>query len=849
MLEPITRPEQTTIQVVPQPCVLVALSICLGIITDRVLDFSWWVYAIVGFGCCVVWGFSFRKQSLVISGQALLLAWASLAGFWHHSQWNWYPETNVQTICHSEPKLVCVQVRLSGEPRHVAVEAQDVLSPFPATAKIQFTADLQKVRDKDRWREISGEIELVLHQGRTDLRCGDTVKLFGRLSTCDSTRNPGQFDFRELYRSRRRLSRIHVYQNEAVAKVGEGSHVSLVRLRSRIRRQLDAQVWSYLSPEQAGMASAILLGNREQLNSQRRERFLLTGTVHLLAISGLHIGILAGVFFMFFRVGLLSRSTALLCTIAFVMFFAWLVEFRPPVVRASILIGMFCMARLCGREGFSFNLLALAGAVVLAANPMDLFQIGPQLSFLAVASLIFCRRWTEPVVEEDPLQRLINKTRSGPVRTMRWLKQKTMLACKMSALIWLFSMPLVALRFHLVAPVALVANPLLMIPIAFALYAGLGVLVLGWWPAGAAVCGSICDQSLSWIELIVEGSQEVAFGHFWPSGPSELAVLCFYLLVFAFLVYLPTRVPGRWICTLGLIWLVAGWVVPDWYQMRQEQNRDSVEVLFVDTGHGGSTLIKLPSGQVTVYDAGSLASTNYGVENISAVLWNEGVKHIHALVISHADIDHFNAVVDLSRRFSIGVVYLSPFTAESDATAVKFLFSELRQNGVEIRQLTGGKQLRIRSEDVAINVLGPPAHGTFTSDNSESLVLSIEAYGKRLLLPGDLEGPGLSRLLKLPSKQYDVVLAPHHGSRNSDPVEFGRWAQPDHVVISASSRRIHWQTVEQFQRSGCSVWITGRDGAIRCTFDEGPVRLQKWIRESSNSASYYSNRGFENLAR
>lgn len=831
-------------QVQSQPCVLLFGAVCLGVICDRTLDVPVWSYVFAGLVVCLVWYWSFRKRKFVLSSFALLLAWASLAGVWHHYHWNWYPASDIQTVTQAHPVLVCAQVKLVGEPRRIATKKVDVLNPIPAKAQIRIKAEVKRIRDGQNWKEVTGQIELVIYQSDTALSCGDCVTVLGRMNSSDSTRNPGQFDFRRFQRSQRQLTRIHVYQAEAVVKLDDAASWSVAWLRSGFRRRLDCQIWDQLSEQHAGFASAILLGNREQLSSQRRELFLLTGTVHLLAISGLHLGVLAGVFFVLFRFGLIGRCTALLCTMVFVAFFAWLVEFRPPILRASILILLFCAARLRGRDGFSFNLLALAGLMVLAINPSDLFQIGPQLSFLAVATIIFSRPWTEVKVEQDPLKRLINNTRSLPVRTMKWLGQKSLLACKISALIWVVSMPLVAFHFHLVAPVALVLNPLLMVPVTVALYSGLGVLVFAWWPWAANCCAWICDQSLGGIEWMVILGQKIPCGHFWTSGPQRYSIGLFYLLILFLVVYPPIRLPGRWICTIGLVWVVFAWIGPTVYQDQREWQRDDVEVLIVDTGHGGGVVLRLPHGKTMVYDAGNLTSAEYGVANISSVLWSRQVQHIDALVISHADIDHFNSAVELSQRFSIGVVYISPAMQASDSTGVDYLLRQFHERGIEVRILFDGNQFLTGSKDVKILVLGPPFHGTLGNDNSDSLVLSIEAYGKRMLLPGDLEGPGLARLLSLPAQKFDVVMAPHHGSLNSDPAAFSRWAKPEHVVISANGQRVCEQALAEFRNQGCKVWVTGYDGAIHCRLNEGAVSVQKWIRKQPTSAEYYDDRGF-----
>ena len=623
----------------------------------------------------------------------------------------------------------------------------------------------------------------------------------------------------------------------------------MFRLRSKLRKRLNALIWQHVDEKRAPFAAAILLGNREQLTSVQRERFLKTGTVHLLAISGLHIGILAALFFLLYRVGLMRRATALLCTIVFVIFYAWLVEFRPPVLRASILIVLFSIARLKGKNGLSYNLLALAGLIVLAFNPSDLFQIGPQFSFLAVTTLIFCRSWIYPGPEQDPLKRLIANTRGTPVRIVRWVGRNAWTTFKVSAVIWLAAVPLVAFHFHLVVPVSLLLNPLVMIPIAIGLYSGLGVLVFGWFWSGAAnFFGQVCGSSLGLIDMMIERGEVVPGGHFWASGPDAWAVVLFYSGLFLLVTQSWAKLNGRWTMAIVCAWTAFAWVLPNWNAAtngsvsRGREPNTELCCTFVDTGHGCSVVLQLPGHQTILYDAGCLGSANYGMVNISGVLWDQKINHIDALVISHADVDHFNSAVELCHRFSIGVVYVSPMMLTSDSEAVHLFLREIRSVGVEVREIFGGKRLKLDTDEIEIFVLGPPSSGNGGNDNSNSVVLLIEAFSKRILLPGDLEDEGLQELLDSPSIDCDLVMAPHHGSPNSHPREFAEWARPEEVVISSSVRRLKRASVEAFEEAGSRVWITGRDGAVRCILSDDGLEISKWIHgcySISQTASFF----------
>lgn len=829
-----------------QPLVLIVAAVCGGMIVDRVIDFPMMLYLAAGGVALAIWLVLYRFGCFKTSSWVLLLAWASLAGLWHQGQWNWFPADDLQAYAHPDSTLVCAKVKIRSEPRIVAAKATNVLNPIPPKERTLYLSHVIAIRQGRTWIPVSGAAELIIHERIDHLRCGDEVEVFGRLVAADGPRNPGQNNFRTPCRRDRRLAKLHAFRSEGVVLHGQSSRSILPWARAWLRSKLSEAIERHIPTERSALASAILLGNRDQLNLKRRHEFFLSGTVHLLAISGLHIGILAGVFFMFYRIGLLPRSPALFFTIAFAIFFAWLVEFRPPVLRATVLIVLFCLARILGRNGWSYNLLSLAAIIVLIINPADLFQIGPQLSFLAVGAMVGFQRWTDSARETDPLQRLIDNTR-GPVTRMRkWVCRRIVLAFQVSAMIALVTMPLVALNFHLVAPVGLLLNPLVLLPMAFALYAGLAVLVFGsCWGWAADQAGWICDRSLSMIESLVRLGQEIPGSCFWTSGPNELSVGCFYFLLWLLGIYPPTRVSGRWLLTSFLIWLVVGWVGPDWLKTQSSRSSTTLEVFFVDSGHGGSVLLKLPRGQAVVFDAGCLGSAEYGAANISAVLWHQHVMHIDALIISHADVDHFNSAVELVRRFSVGVVYLSPMMQKSTSEAVQCFLQELEIQEIEVRNLVSGKRLVIDSKNVSMNVHAPPIQGVGETDNSNSIVLSIEAMGKKILLTGDLEGPGLTRLLSIPLGDFDVVMAPHHGSHHSEPEKFVRWANPKHVIVSASRRRIDWRAIETFGEAQRQVWITGRDGAIRCRVSPDGLEVANWIHGDPSGSRYYSQRGFE----
>jgi len=367
------------------------------------------------------------------------------------------------------------------------------------------------------------------------------------------------------------------------------------------------------------------------------------------------------------------------------------------------------------------------------------------------------------------------------------------------------------------------------IPVTLAMYAGMGTLLLGSFVPGAGnVCGIACDKSLEALE------QLITVGRDWPGSYSWLAAppvwwigLCYagLAIAVAFPALLP---PRRWLIALGTMWVAVALLLSGQQTAALPRQPRPLVCHFVAVGHGISTLLELPDGRNLLYDSGRLGSPLSGVRPVSAALWSRGIKHLDAIVISHADADHFNAIPDLLGRFSVGAIYVSPVMFEDLPPAVKELHDSITRAGIPLREIYAGQRLASDSGTL-LEVLHPPRKGVIGSDNANSIVLKIEHAGRRLLLTGDLEPPGLQDVLAEEPLDCDLVLAPHHGSPRSDPGGFADWATPEFVVISGSRSLGDIPTIERvkdsFRIRGAEVLHTAEDGCIRVEVSAGGLAV------------------------
>jgi competence protein ComEC len=563
----------------------------------------------------------------------------------------------------------------------------------------------------------------------------------------------------------------------------------------------------HLSPERAPLAAALLLGSRESLPREESLEFLVTGTIHILSISGLHVGFLSLALFQVLRMLALPRGWSLVAVACCTGLYMTLVRAETPVVRATLLIWLTCLGAALGRRSLAANSLALAAILVLLWHPPELFRIGSQLSFLSTAVLIGASAALPRTNTDDPIERLIERSRSPWERRLHRIGRQAFEMVVTGAAVWGVTAPLVAARFHLVSPVGLVLNPLIAPLVAVAMAWGFLCLVAATVSATlAAACGWACDGTLRCIGVAVSWAAGVPGGYWWVTGPPAWWVAGWYVLLVVTLLVVRREELARirtWM-VVATAWVCVGWTTVAVPRLGYLQHAGmgtlqhvGMRVVVAAMGHGCGIVVRSPTGRCLVYDAGRLGAPAAARRAITAVLWSEGVKRIDTLVISHADTDHFNAVPELLDRFDVGEIVVPPPFLESDSWAVGEVLRLTQAAGIPVRSAAAGDSFaldplcRVRvlhpdggSSDVDTHTVAMA--DAMATDNETSLVLAVESAGRRLLLTGDLEGDALARFIASDPDSCDVLVAPHHGSRTSLPPDIARATAADWVIVSGA---------------------------------------------------------------
>ena len=395
-----------------------------------------------------------------------------------------------------------------------------------------------------------------------------------------------------------------------------------------------------------------------------------------------------------------------------------------------------------------------------------------------------------------------------------------------SAAVWLTTLPIVAANFHIVSPLAIPLNLIIWLPVTVIMLAGGLTILLGLvLPPLAALPAVFCHWGVTALLSLTDDWHHLSGSHFWVAGPPAWWQISFYGLGFGILCTQRKSAAN----VLSRLGFVATMIIPFAHGIYQHAvPRHEVQCTFVAVGHGSAVIVQLPAGQTLLYDSGRLGFPKPAVDAVSHVLWHRRIRHLDAVIVSHADADHYNAIPEIAERFSMGIVYAPPHVLKDDSPGVALLRSEMTRHGIPLKEIVAGSKLKIGG-DVSASVLHPVRTELDGPDNINSVVLSVEYRGQRIILPGDLENPATTALTQAYPGHYQILMAPHHGSLSSSPDEILRWTTPQSVIISASEKDDADQIVARYQSTGATALHLARSGAVVVRFRNDAYRIETFL--------------------
>jgi competence protein ComEC len=729
----------------------------------------------------------------------------------------------------------------------------------PNGQKLILGATHLKIRDREHI--VCGRIQISVGRGEgVDLKRGDRIQVTGRLKRVIGFHNPGGFNYERYMGFKRIWCRMWVPPKRVIL-LDRPVSATVSRRIENSRQTVSDLIDTALIGESRVVLKALVIGDRSGITPRLREVFNRTGIGHLLAISGLHIGIVASVAFIFFK-WLLSYSRFLLhrawagklaaiFTFIPVVIYGVMAGMSPSTQRAVVMVAVFLLAYLAGKIQDAFNTLAVAGVVILAIYPPAIFSISFQLSFAAVGFIILgiSRPWPANPSRIPPRFPVSKKVVS--------LMGGTVLAI-------LGTLPLVMRSFNETSLIGVGVNLLAVPLIGFiAVPAGLlGMFIHPICTTCATICFGVAGFFLDIALTIAHFLADLPFASVKTITPSIIEVAFYYVLVSmgmmlapVFLAYLkglnPRTQPGpATIKPLVAIMLLAGVVAMAdiGYWVYQRYWRSDLRVTIIDVGTASAALVEFPRGPVMLIDGGGFSDNSVfdvGARVVAPVLWRKKIMTVDTMVLSHPNSDHLNGLIYIANYFNVKRLWNNGESVDTDGyrdlTAViakKKIASPAFCNLTKTHNINGAK----------VDILYPPkmflekvSDEHWRDPNNNSLVVKVSMGDVSFLFPGDIEKEAEKELvaLKRDALPSTILIAPHHGSKTSSSAYFLDAVSPETVVIScARAGRYHFPhptVLKRYRTRGYQVLSTGESGAIQMLTDGQKIEIRPNIFFNGNS--------------
>jgi competence protein ComEC len=664
---------------------------------------------------------------------------------------------------------------------------------------------------------------------------GDQVRFRAILRRPTGSLNPGGFDY-GIYLQRQGIDAIAtVTGSEAVRLLESGRAQAWWAIWNQFDRWRSSIRFAALQtlPQPAlGLYVGIIIGDQGYLDSELRDQFMVTGTVHLLSISGSHLGLVALLIFAVVRwtllilpadwlLGLSRKITptrmAAVCTLIPVAGYACLAGAELATMRALLMVNVGLGAVWLGQERRLFHALSAAAMGILLHDPQALFDISFQLSFLSVIAIAGWLSW--PTVSEA--EELSNKP-SFLRTSVRWGRDSVL----MSGVVTVVTVPLVAYYFNQLPWLGLFTN-MIAVPVMGILLVPIG-LVSGIWQivVGGTVLpmASLNQWVLEHYVAMVRLVSMLPGGEWHVAAPSIFTMLLFY----SCLVLVWQRVGGtafRLAAGAGVLLVLLWWA----WSPRMFLDGNYFRITFLDVGQGDSTVVELPDGQVVLIDGGAAYERfDMGRGVVAPFLWNRGIHAIDHVIGTHPQLDHVGGLAWVIRHFIVKRYWGSGETREE--LFYRRLQQSLSIQGLQEEVASEGQEI-VSSGPCRLVVLNPPADEPFDVSlhdsrsrvsghmlNNRSVVTQLTCGHHTMLFAADVERDGLSRMQSRSQGPVGVLKVPHHGAVSSLNPDWLASVHPQYAVFSAGRHNRYRHpaaaVLDAYGSEGSMVLRTDRDGGI-----------------------------------
>lgn len=644
--------------------------------------------------------------------------------------------------------------------------------------------------------------------GKKELQLGDKIVFEGILREPMENTNPKLYNYKLNLLSNKIYTTISIRESGILEINREDKPLKYI-LRDSFEEKVNSTFNRYLNEDNANLIKSIVLGEYSYLDEEDITKFRELGLAHILAVSGLHIGIIAGfIVFVLSHFGI-KRKITIIITLTTIWFYGFLIGFPPSILRANIMFSLLYLAFLRKEPYDPINSLFFSLFVLLIINPFWIFNLGFQLSFIATFSIIYF---------------------TPKLRDFFYLYKGKFFSVLYGLLaVHIGLLPVQAYYFNRISIISILSNLILGPIFGLALVLGAGMVFLSYvFPFLNIFIGKFLNLILSIQFFIVDLLYDIPFGVIKIPSPDIYEFVLYYILVLLIFGSIDLKKLDLPVSRLVMYFLVFIIIFNSISIMTDK----SMEIHFIDVGQGDAILLRTKGDDYLIDTGGNIFDSFDIGKNITLpYLEKNGVKRLKAIFITHFDEDHCEALPLLLDNIKVDNIIIS---YEDYGNPV---YEDIISRKVPIVILNEKDRVNLAT-NIYMEVLSPNQGmmNRWSKGNNLSLVLLLRYYDKKILLTGDMEREVEWEIIDKFKERVDIIKVPHHGSNTSSTEEFLDIIRPKIGVISVGRNNFFHhprkEVLERYEKIGTSLYRTDIHGRVKIILDDDKIYIEPFIKES-----------------
>ena len=627
-------------------------------------------------------------------------------------------------------------------------------------------------------KKVLGETSFIVEvNGIPDITIGDEITTTGKI--------------RRVLHGNTQKTKLFV-PFETLVELNQKNKDPGIEIEKEIKRRIKKGIVN----REKTLISAVFFGERGKLWKDLSEIFRRAGLSHILAISGLHVAIIIATVFMLARVLHMGKTAFLGSTLIVLLVLFFIIEGRPPVFRAIVMIGVISVLQIRGARFGGIGILSIVALVALWSDPHVIKNAGFILSFSVVFGLYLLlptMQW-KLVGPLDPLGTIFQTARH---------KISSLWVVGFCAL--LVTVPLTTHIFGTLAPVGFISSVGGVFLLCLLLIIGISRLSIGWVHPGI-------DELCRWLlhktsTITIESAQlygKIPLGFLNTQHP-DILMTVIYMLTLGFFVLKRGRVTLKVSISIFLIIQTIG-----------NHSAQYVQITTLHVGHGTCHIIRDAKATIVV-DAGSRSNLDVGLNRVVPTLRKVGARTIDALIVTHNDLDHCSGILDLLNVIPIHEIYMTPYALRYPTKVVNKIIQTAKGKNIPVHKITSGWTMK--TNNGTILALWPNQNISYESSNEASVVVSIQSKGRAVLLTGDINEKTIARMLTSAIGRVDVLEMPHHGQWSTEAESLIYKLKP--VALIQSTNKTRFSQDKWIIPRFTNRFVTCIDGDITTTIRSG----------------------------